>query len=123
MGPGLPTNIMFNPYANSVPHLKPNGSNWVIFSICFQEAMEANLKWSHFDSSATCPVPKDAKNPTDDENKSRLAWDQDEVMACYPLSQHLCHGRVGALIFILSYLRTRDPERILPYVDRGMFVF
>ena len=36
-----------------------------------------------------------------------------------------CHGHVGALNFhlILSYLRTRDPERILPYVDRGMFVF
>ena len=34
-----------------------------------------------------------------------------------------CHGRVGALIFILSYLRTRDPERILLYVDRSMFVF
>ena len=33
-----------------------------------------------------------------------------------------CHGRVGALKF-LSYLRTRDPERILPYVDRGTFVF
>ena len=34
-----------------------------------------------------------------------------------------CHGRVGTLIFILSYLRTRDPERILPYIDRGTFVF
>ena len=29
-----------------------------------------------------------------------------------------CHGRVSACIFILSYLRTRDPERILPYVDK-----
>ena len=123
MGPGLPTNIMSDPYANSVPHLEPNGSNWAIFSMRFQEAMEANLKWSHFDGSATRPVSKDAKNPTDDEKKSGLAWDQDEVMAHYLLSQHLCHGRIGALIFILSYLRTRDPERILLYVDRGMFIF
>ena len=89
MGPGLPTNIMSDPNANSVPHLEPNGSNWAIFSMCFQEAMEANLKWSHFDGSATRPVPKDAKNPTDDEKKSGLAWDQDEVMAHYLLSQHL----------------------------------
>ena len=89
MGPGLPTNIMSDPYTNSIPCLKPNGSNWVIFSMHFQEAMEANLKWSHFDGSATCPVPKDAKNPTDDKKKSRLAWDQDEVMACYLLSQRL----------------------------------
>ena len=89
MGPGLPTNIMSDPYANSVPRLEPNGSNWAIFSMRFQEAMEANLKWSHFDGSATRPVPKDAKNPTDDEKKSGLAWDQDEVMARYLLSQRL----------------------------------
>ena len=89
MGPGLPTNIMSDPYAISVPRLEPNGSNWVIFSMRFQEAMEANLKWSHFDGSATRPVPKDAKNPTDDEKKSGLAWDQDEVMARYLLSQRL----------------------------------
>ena len=89
MGPGLPTNIMSDPYANSVPHLEPNGSNWAIFSMRFQEAMEDNLKWSHFDGSATCPVLKDAKNPTDGKNKSRLAWDQDKVMAHYLLSQRL----------------------------------
>ena len=37
-----------------------------------------------------------------------------------------CQGRLGALksfYLILSYLRTHDPERILPYVDRGTFVF
>ena len=34
-----------------------------------------------------------------------------------------CHGCVGTLIFILSYLRARDPERILLYIDRGTFVF
>ena len=34
-----------------------------------------------------------------------------------------CHGRVGTLIFILSYLRACDPERILLYIDRGTFVF
>ena len=34
-----------------------------------------------------------------------------------------CHGCVGALIFILSYLEAHDPERILPYIDRGTFIF
>ena len=32
-------------------------------------------------------------------------------------SRHNCHGRIGSLIFILSYLKTRDPGRILPYVE------
>ena len=45
------------------------------------------------------------------------------VYLCDPLQGPVCHGRIGALIFILSYLRARDPERILPYVDRGTFVF
>ena len=40
-----------------------------------------------------------------------------------PQVSEWCHGRLGALISILSYLRARDPERILPYVDRGTFVF
>ena len=30
-----------------------------------------------------------------------------------------CHGRLGSLIFILSYLKTRDPERILPYAEES----
>ena len=33
------------------------------------------------------------------------------------------HYSVGTLIFILSYLKARDPERILLYIDRGTFVF
>ena len=50
--------------------------------------------------------------------------DDEQCATSRPAS--FCHGRVGALKFylvILSYLRTRDPERILPYVDRGTFVF
>jgi hypothetical protein len=71
MGPAMPTsNPMSDPYATSVPHLKPTGSNWAIFSMRFQEAMEANQKWGHFDGSATRPVPTDDKNPTDDKTKA-----------------------------------------------------
>ena len=33
------------------------------------------------------------------------------------LRQDTCHGRIGSLIFILSYLKTCDPGRILPYVE------
>lgn len=86
----MPTNnTMSDPFATSVPRLDPTGSNWAIFSMRFQEAMEANQKWGHFDGSATRPVPKDDKNPTADETKAVSEWNQNEVMARYLLSQRL----------------------------------
>lgn len=86
----MPTsNPMSDPYATSVPRLEPTGSNWAIFSMRFQEAMEANQKWGHFDGSATRPAPADDKNPTADETKAASEWDQNEVVARYLLSQRL----------------------------------
>ena len=48
--------------------------------------------------------------------KGNLDQDSDSIVVD-------CHGRVGSFIFILSCLRTCDPGRILPYIDRGMFIF
>ena len=70
-----------DPLPTSVPHLETNGSNWAIFSMRFQEAMEANQKWGHFDGTTTRPVPADTAKPTPDEVKAGAAWDQDENMA------------------------------------------
>ena len=70
-----------DPLPTSVPCLETNGSNWVIFSMCFQEAMEANQKWGHFDGTTLCPVPKDTLKPTTDKVKAGEAWDQDENIA------------------------------------------
>jgi hypothetical protein len=56
------TNPMSDPYATSVPRLEPTRSNWAIFSMWFQEAMEANQKWSHFTGTPNRPAPADAKN-------------------------------------------------------------
>ena len=78
-----------DPLPTSVPRLETNGSNWAIFSMRFQEAMEANQKWGHFDGTATRPVPADAAKPTPDEVKAGAAWDQDENIARYLLSQRL----------------------------------
>jgi hypothetical protein len=46
MGPGMAAaTTMKDPLPTSVPHLEPTGPNWPIFSMRFQEAMEANQKW------------------------------------------------------------------------------
>ena len=59
---------------------------------------------------------------TEFETAFLAAWtDMSKKQNAY--DQLMCHGRIGTLIFILSYLRTRDPARILLYKDRGTFVF
>jgi len=55
----------------------------------FQEAMEANQKWGHFNSKSPCPVPADINKPTDDEKKEIADWKQEETVTMYLLSQHL----------------------------------
>ena len=45
----------------NIPHLEPNSVNWAIFSMRFQEAMQATHCWGYFDGTKSCPVPKDPK--------------------------------------------------------------
>src|SRR6266702_2672092 len=90
MGPALTAaNTMSDPLPTSIPRLEPNRSNWAIFSMRFQEAMEANQKWGHFDSTTPCPVLANATTPTDAEAKAVANWRQDEIVAKYLLSQCL----------------------------------
>ena len=89
MGPAIPAATMSDPLPGSVPRLEPSGVNWAIFSMRFQEAMEANAKWGHFTGSVARPIPVDINAPTDAEKATMAAWDQDEVVARYLLSQRL----------------------------------
>ena len=43
-------------------------------------------------------------------SSTSTAWTVEVLIDC-------CHGCVGSLIFILSYLKTCDPGRILPYIE------
>ena len=42
--------------SSSVPKLESTGMNWAIFSVHFQDAVEAKGFWGHFDGTTTCPV-------------------------------------------------------------------
>src|SRR6266702_5224711 len=101
MGPALPA-AMSDPLPTSIPCLKPNGSNWAIFSMHFQEAMEANQKWGHFDGTTPCPAPADANTPTDAELKVVVNWNQDETVAKYLLSQRLPNSTAVHLQALVS---------------------
>ena len=73
MGPGDNMAATFTDPMNSLPNipcLETNRSNWTVFLLHFQEAMEAYGKWEHFNGTSTYPVPTDANAPTTDEKKA-----------------------------------------------------
>ena len=40
---------------SSIPKLDASGLNWAIFSVCFEDAIQAKGFWGHFDGTSTCP--------------------------------------------------------------------
>jgi hypothetical protein len=56
----------------------------------------------HFDGSTKHPVPTDVSKPTNDEKMSMAAWDLDEIISCYMLSQHLPDSTAVCLKAITS---------------------
>jgi len=85
--------------SSSVPKLDASGLNWAIFSLCFQDTVEAKGYWGHFDGmskrpivpkpedlpvtpeTATAPVadaPVPATPSTEDLAAAISQWDKDE---------------------------------------------
>jgi len=44
----------------SIPRFEPSGLNWPVFSIRFEDAVEAKGFWGHFDGTKALPKPVDA---------------------------------------------------------------
>jgi hypothetical protein len=73
----------------NVPCLELSRLNWAIFLLRFQEAMEANRKWGHFDRSSKHPASVDPDKPTNKEKAAQAEWDQNETVAKYLLTQRM----------------------------------
>jgi len=87
---------------SNIPHLETDGLNWAIFIMCFQEVMQANQKWGHFDGSSTCPIPANANKPTNDKKAAMADWDHEESIVLYMLSQHLLDSTAVCLQNVTS---------------------
>ena len=72
-----------------VPHLLSNGTNWPEFAARFQEAMRVAQQWGHFNGTSARPVPKIVDAPTKEEDEALKAWDHEDIVAGYLLSQRL----------------------------------
>ena len=61
---------------SSVPKLLPTGLNWTVFSIRFQETIEAKGFWGHFDG--TSPEPTVSSPPAAGEQEVLDQWMKNE---------------------------------------------
>jgi hypothetical protein len=78
--------------AAKVPHLKPKGINWVIFTRHIERAMRHTYWWGYFNSSNMHPIPKDLSHPMDAEELAAQQWDCKDETAGYLISQCLSNS-------------------------------
>src|SRR6266850_2517935 len=74
---------------SSVPQLDPVGLNWAIFSLRFQDAVEAKGFWGHFDGTEAKPMPADTPSISADERAAITLWERNERLAKSLLTQKL----------------------------------
>jgi len=73
----------------AIPHLQNDTSNWAIFTMYFQKAMEAMHCWGHFDGTTICPILKDAAHLTNVESQTIKEWEKEGCAVQYHLSRWL----------------------------------
>jgi len=71
------TTSLSDSLSSSVLKLNSTGLNWAIFSVCFQDAIEAKGFWGHFDGSEPRPVVSAAATTAkgDEAAQSKLSED------------------------------------------------
>ena len=89
---------------SSVLKLDASGLNWAVFSLCFQDAVEAKGYWGHFDGTSECPtmlkledlpvtsaadVPAPVAPSPEDIAAAISQWDKDEWLTKSLLTQKI----------------------------------
>src|SRR6266567_7956404 len=96
----LVTTLLSDSLPSSIPKLNSTSLNWAIFSVRFQDAIEAKGFWGHFDGSEPRPVVSAAATatPVDHDAQTKLAealamqqlqWDKNERSAKSLLTQKI----------------------------------
>ncbi|KAF8219857.1 hypothetical protein L208DRAFT_1187909, partial [Tricholoma matsutake] len=104
---------------SSVPKLMATGVNWTVFSIRFEEAIEAKGFWGHFNSTTTCPVPA-ASPPTQAESEAIAKWNRDEKSA-KALLTHRIPDSTLIRIHGKALLKDRWDLIVAEYTSKGAF--
>jgi gag-polypeptide of LTR copia-type len=72
-----------------IPCLNPDRTNWAMFCMGFEEAMDTTGHWGYFDSTEMCPVPVDKDNITGKEKEAIQRWTKGDKFAWLFLTQQL----------------------------------
>jgi len=119
---------------SSVPKLNASGLNWVVFSLRFQDAVEAKGYWGHFDGTSERPsVPKledlpamtaDAPAPAAPSAEDLAAaisqWNKDERLAKLLLTQKIPDSALMRIQNKKS-VKERWDVIITKYTEKGAF--
>ena len=103
---------------SSIPKLDASGLNWAIFSLRFQDAVEAKGYWGHFDATEPRPVP--TTSPSTEELAAVAQWDKDERSAKSLLTQKIPDS---ALIRIRNKktVKERWDTIVTEFTEKGAF--
>src|SRR6267378_5894801 len=71
------TTSLSDSLSSSVLKLDSTGLNWAIFSVCFQDAIEAKGFWGHFDSSEPRPVVSAAATTAEGDEAAQSKCSKD----------------------------------------------
>ena len=66
---------------SSVPKLDATGLNWAVFSLHFEDAIQAKGFWGHFSDIIPSPSPAVPSAPTAKELTAIKKWEKDEHLA------------------------------------------
>src|SRR6202522_1132626 len=70
------TTALADTLPSSIPKLDPAGTNWTVFLFRFQDAIDAEGFWGHFDGSS--PMPTVSIPPKEGELAAKAQWEKDE---------------------------------------------
>jgi hypothetical protein len=117
---------------SSIPKLDASGLNWAIFSVRFQDAIEAKGFWSHFDGTGTRPPAPVAVSvtgtdgtvtttpPSDAALASVDKWDKDELSAKSLLTQRIPDSTLMR-VHTKRTVRERWEAIVTEYTEKGAY--
>ena len=110
----------------NVPKLNIKGTNWAIFSLCFQTAVEAKELWPHFDGTSICPVSTtttatDGTVVTSLPDADELVkWQKSENMVKHLLTQRIPDS-TALQVWSLHDVEAIWNEIVHEYTEKGAY--
>ena len=111
---------------SNVPKLDIKGTNWAIFSLRFQIAVEAKELWNHFDGTSPLPVGTPTTSPggntvvTPPDADTLAKWQKSEKLAKHLLAQRIPDSTV-LRVRNLPVVAAMWAEIVREYTQKGTY--